>query len=155
MHSCFSGSCRGATQFLCRKAGEDFLYAMQFRDRCFVMMGQEEEKGTVRCDLTGNIYSETVFASILSMFYFRRLMSDERFPDTLNGVTVTPKIVQTENFNFRSAPTDINTPSIRLYPLLESMSGRVDLKMPGITFTSYTDKYVMPRFEQSFNVTYK
>jgi len=29
------------------------------------------------------------------------------------------------------------------------------LKMPGITFTSYTDKYVMPRFEQSFNVTYK
>ena len=45
----------------------------------FVMMGQEEEKGTVRCDLTGNIYSETVFASILSMFYFRRLMSDERF----------------------------------------------------------------------------
>ena len=106
------------------------------------MMGQEEEKGTVRCDLTGNIYSETVFA-------------DERFPDTLNGVTVTPKIVQTENFNFRSAPTDINTPSIRLYPLLESMSGRVDLKMPGITFTSYTDKYVMPRFEQSFNVTYK
>ena len=113
------------------------------------MMEQEEEKGTVRCDLTGNIYSETVFASILSMFYFRRLMSDERFPDTLNGVTVTPKIVQTENFNFR------NTPSIRLYPLLESMSGRVDLKMPGITFTSYTDKYVMPRFEQSFNVTYK
>ena len=108
------------------------------------MMGQEEEKGTVRCDLTGNIYSETVFASILSMFYFRRLMSDERFPDTLNGVTVTPKIVQTENFNFRNVPTDINTPSIRLYPLLESMSGRVDLKMPGITFTSYTDKYVMP-----------
>ena len=111
----------------------------------FVMMEQEEEKGTVRCDLTGNIYSETVFASILSMFYFRRLMSDERFPDTLNGVTVTPKIVQTENFNFRNVPTDINTPSIRLYPL----------KMPGITFTSYTDKYVMPRFEQSFNVTYK
>ena len=92
----------------------------------FVMMGQEEEKGTVRCDLTGNIYSETVFASILSMFYFRRLMSDERFPDTLNGVTVTPKIVQTENFNFRNVPTDINTPSIRLYPLLESMFGRVD-----------------------------
>lgn len=115
------------------------------------MMEQEEEKGTVRCDLTGNIYSETVFASILSMFYFRRLMSDERFPDTLNGVTVTPKIVQTENFNFRNVPTDINTPSI----MLESMSGRVDLKMPGITFTSYTDKYVMPRFEQSFNVTYK
>ena len=50
-------------------------------------------------------------------------MSDERFPDTINGIAVTPKIVQTENFNFRSVPTDINAPSIGLYPLLESMSG--------------------------------
>ena len=118
-------------------------------------MGQEEGKGTVRRDAAGNIYSEAAFDSILPMFYFRQLMSDERFPDTINGIAVTPKIVQTENFNFRSVPTDINTPSIGLYPMLESMSGRVDLKMPGITFTSYSDKYVMPRFEQSYNVTYK
>lgn len=57
-------------------------------------------------------------------------MSDERFPDTINGIAVTPKIVQTENLQFPRVPTDINAPSIGLYPLLESMSGRVDLKMP-------------------------
>ena len=68
------------------------------------------------------------------MFYFRQLMSDERFPDTIQGIAVTPKMVQTENFNFRSVPSDINAPSIGLYPLMESMSGRVDLKMPDDVF---------------------
>ena len=108
------------------------LYSFVIGD--FALMGQEEGKGTVRRDAAGNIYSEAAFDSILPMFYFRQLMSDERFPDTINGIAVTPKIVQTENFNFRSVPTDINAPSIGLYPLLESMSRRVDLKMPDDVF---------------------
>ena len=78
--------------------------------------------------------SEAAFDSILPMFYFRQLMSDERFPDTIKGIAVTPKMVQTENFNFRSVPSDINAPSIGLHPLMESMSGRVDLKMPDDVF---------------------
>ena len=106
-------------QFLCRKAGEDSLYPIGD----FAQMGQEEGKGSVRRDLAGNIYSEAAFDSILPMFYFRQLMSDERFPDTIQGIAVTPKMVQTENFNFRSVPSDINAPSIGLYPLMESMSG--------------------------------
>ena len=108
------------------------LYSFVIGD--FAQMGQEEGKGTVRRDLAGNIYSEAAFDSILPMFYFRQLMSDERFPDTIQGIAVTPKMVQTENFNFRSVPSDINAPSIGLYPLMESMSGRVDLKMPDDVF---------------------
>ncbi|WP_294478093.1 DUF4857 domain-containing protein [uncultured Bacteroides sp.] len=108
------------------------LYSSVIGD--FVQMGQEDGKGMVRRDLAGNIYSEAAFDSILPMFYFRQLMSDERFPDSINGVATTPKIVQTENFNFRSVPSDINAPSIGLYSLLESMSGRVDLKMPDDVF---------------------
>ena len=108
------------------------LYSFVIGD--FAQMGQEEGKGSVRRDLAGNIYSEAAFDSILPMFYFRQLMSDERFPDTIQGIAVTPKMVQTENFNFRSVPSDINAPSIGLYPLMESMSGRVDLKMPDDVF---------------------
>lgn len=70
------------------------LYSFVIGD--FALMGQEEGKGTVRRDAAGNIYSEAAFDSILPMFYFRQLMSDERFPDTINGIAVTPKIVQTE-----------------------------------------------------------
>ena len=53
------------------------LYSFVIGD--FAQMGQEEGKGTVRRDLAGNIYSEAAFDSILPMFYFRQLMSDERF----------------------------------------------------------------------------
>ncbi|MDR0891495.1 MAG: DUF4857 domain-containing protein [Mediterranea sp.] len=84
----------------------------------------------VRSDLAGNIYTEDQFDSILPMFYYRQLISDERFPDSINGIAVTPRMIQTENFNLRNNPEDINAPKIGLYPLLESLSGRVDLVMP-------------------------
>ena len=51
------------------------LYSFVIGD--FALMGQEEGKGTVRRDAAGNIYSEAAFDSILPMFYFRQLMSDE------------------------------------------------------------------------------
>ena len=99
------------------------LYSFVIGD--FAQMGQEEGKGTVRRDLAGNIYSEAAFDSILHMFYFRQSMSDERFPDTIQGITVTPEVVHTEDFNFRSVPTAIKTPSIRLSPLMASIAARV------------------------------
>lgn len=108
------------------------LYSFVIDD--FAMIVQEEGEGTVRRDASGNVYSETAFDSILPMFYYRQLVSDERFPDTIKGVPVTPKMIQNENFNFRSVPSDINAPRIGLYPLLESMSGRVDLQLPDDVF---------------------
>lgn len=108
------------------------LYSSVIKD--FVQMGQEEGKGMVRRDLAGKKYSEAAFDSILPTFYFRQLMADERFPDSINGVAVTPKLIQTENFNFKSVPSDVNAPEIGLYPLFESMSGRVDLTMPDDVF---------------------
>lgn len=108
------------------------LYSTVIGD--FVLMGQEEGQGMVRRDLAGHTYTQAEFDSILPMFYARQLMSDERFPDSINGVGVTPRMVQTENFTFRSVPSDINAPRIGLYPLMESMSGRVDLKMPDDVF---------------------
>lgn len=100
----------------------------------FAMIGQEEGKGAIRTDRLGNVYTQAAFDSILPLFYARQLMADERFPDSIHGVAVTPREVQTESFTFRSVPSDINAPRIRLYSLLESMSGRVDLKMPDDVF---------------------
>lgn len=100
----------------------------------FVSIGQEEGKGVVRHDQSSNTYTQEQVDSILPFFYIRQLMSDERFPDSIKGVAVTPREVQTTNFNFRSTPSDINASRIELYPLLESMSGRVDLTMPDDVF---------------------
>lgn len=84
-------------------------------------------KGTERKDLKGKYYTESEFDSILPMFYYRQLIADERFPEEINGVALSPKIAQTENFIFRHQPSDVNCKKPGLYPLLESMSGRVDL----------------------------
>lgn len=84
------------------------LYSSVIGD--FAMMTPSGDKGMLRSDLSGRTYTQAQFDSILPMFYFRQLMSDERFPDTLNGVPVTPRMAQMENFNFRVVPSDINAP---------------------------------------------
>lgn len=89
---------------------------------------------TVRRDLQGRTYTEQEFDSILPLFYYRQLMADGRLPAELQGVPLTPKLIQTESFNFRHVPADRNKPLVGLHPLLESRSGRVDLEMPGDVF---------------------
>lgn len=100
----------------------------------FLSMKSTEGKGVTRFDSGGHTYTQEETDSILPFFYVRQLMSDERFPDSIKGVAVTPREVQMTNFSFRLAPSDINTVKPGLYPLLESMSGRVDLTMPDDVF---------------------
>ncbi|MDO4164832.1 MAG: DUF4857 domain-containing protein [Bacteroides sp.] len=100
----------------------------------FISIGHEEGVGMVRKDQSGHTYTQEQTDSILPFFYMRQLMSDERFPDTIQGIAITPREVQNTNFNFRSSASDINLPKVQLYPLLESMSGRVDLVMPEDVF---------------------
>lgn len=88
----------------------------------------------VYTDVKGRSYTEAEFDSILAPFYYRQLIAEERLPDTLHGVPVTARFFQTENFTFRSSPSEINKPVVPLYFLLESMSGRVDLSMPDDVF---------------------
>ena len=88
----------------------------------------------VRRDLQGREYTEQEFDSILPLFYYRQLIADGRLPAEVDGVSISPKLLQTENFLFRHTPTDCNKPRIGLYPLLESRSGRVELEMPGDVF---------------------
>ena len=52
----------------------------------FLSMGNEDGKGVVRRDQSGNVYTQEQTDSILPFFYMRQLMADERFPDSINGV---------------------------------------------------------------------
>lgn len=104
----------------------------------FVVMEQDPVKGLVRRDTRGNVYTQQQVDSLLPAFYMRQLTADERFPDTICGVAVTPKDIQLTNFTFRSVPSDINANHPGLYFLLESMSQRVDLEMPSDAFR-FTD----------------
>ena len=88
----------------------------------------------IRRDESGKTYTDKEFDSILPLFYYRQLMVDGRNPDTLYGKALTPQSVSMQSFIFRHNPSDINKVKPKLYPLLESMSGRVDLEMPDDVF---------------------
>lgn len=108
------------------------LYSTRLND--FLKMDYDEEKGIIREDTKGNHYTQEQTDSLLPCFYVRQLMADQRFPDSIQGMPVTPRNIQLTNFNFRANAYDLNAPVIGLYPLLESMSGRVDLVMPDDVF---------------------
>ena len=114
------------------------LYSCIIDDFVSLSYDQKTEK-LVRIDTHKNTYTQEEADSILPLFYARQLTADERFPDSINGIAVTPREVHMSNFVKRINSADINTPKINLHPLLESMSGRVDLKMSEDVFR-ITDK---------------
>ncbi len=79
-------------------------------------------------------YNEAQFDSILPMFYYHQLLSDGRFPDTINGKAITPREIGSKTFYFSVKAQDKNKPHIPIYTLMESMSGRVNLETPGDFF---------------------
>ena len=100
----------------------------------FAMLQHSEDKKMTYKDHTGVEYTEEQFDSILPTFYYRQLITDDRFPDSICGRAVTPRDIQTSNFNMRISPLDLNAPKIGLQQLLESMSGRVNLELPDDVF---------------------
>ncbi len=106
-------------------------YSCVINDFCRVETG---EQGVNRLDRQGREYSESEFDSILPMFNYRQLIKDGRLPDSIRGVPVSAKVISQNSFFYRYRPADFQRPSIDLYPLFESMSGKVDLEMPGDVF---------------------
>lgn len=105
----------------------------------FVFTQLDDNKQLLRYDTKGNMYTQQQMDSLLPSLYVRQLTADERFPDTICGQAVSPKDIQLTNFTFRSVPSEINIPGTGIYFLMESMSNRVDLKMPDDAFR-FTDK---------------
>ena len=101
---------------------------------CAISYDDEKEKLVRKNVETGKKYTESEFDSILPLFYYRQLLSDGRLPDTIGGEAISPREIGLKTFYFRNDASDKNKPHIPLYTLFESMSGRVNLEMPGDFF---------------------
>lgn len=88
----------------------------------------------VRMSEKGDVYNRAESDSILPMLNYRQLLADSRMPDSIQNQAVDVKKISINNFFFRYRPTNKNRAHIGLYPLFESMSGRVRLSMPGDVF---------------------
>lgn len=103
------------------------LYSSAVND--FTYVQPQEGKTPLYKSRKGRVFTEDEFDSINPYFFYRQLATDNRLPE---GITANQ--IRKSNFNIRVAPSDFNSPSIALYPLFESLSGRVDLKTPEDVF---------------------
>ena len=102
--------------------------------------------GIVRRDRGGRTYTDREFDSILPTFYARQLLNDERFPDSLCGVAVTPRLLQSENFMFRSTPAEINKPRTGLYDVFRITSSGIEFV---VMATNRIDRGKSDRFTEA------
>ena len=105
----------------------------------FVAIEHGDNKEMIGVTSKGKEYSREETDSLLPFFYVRQLMTDGRLNDTIQGYAVNARDIQMTNFNFRTNAADLNKPTVALYPLLESLSKRVELVMPNDVFR-LTDK---------------
>ena len=89
-----------------------------------------KDKDLLRLDADGNQYTEAQFDSILPLFSYRQLMTDGNMPDTINGEPISIERIRNGAFYLRVKPRDVLRPEVGLYPMYESMSGRVKLDVP-------------------------
>ena len=109
-------------------------YSSVEKSFCTIDFDEVKEELVRKNVKTGREYTETEFDSILPLFYYRQLLSDGRLPDTIAGTALSPRQIGMKTFFFRNDAKDKNKPHIPLYTLFESMSGRVNLEMPGDFF---------------------
>lgn len=81
-------------------------------------------------DTQGRVYEREEFESLLPLDNYLQLYKDRRMPKEINGVAVTPEKLRRDRLNLRLKPVVLDSPSVALYPLIESESGRVRLEMP-------------------------
>lgn len=102
-------------------------------DSTFIKM-EVRDKQVHYIDFRGREFTKSEADSLLPLFAFRQLVAEERLPDSLFGVALTPKLIQQNSFHFKTSPKQLNKPAVGLYTLLESASGRVELVLPPDVF---------------------
>lgn len=121
--------------FTTNSSGRLFVYYSAVTEHFCVIDKNTQTDEMERKDIvTGELYSLNEFDSILPLLYYRQLLADGKMPDTIQGKAISAREANNKSFFFRYKPTQKNSPAIPLFPLFESASGRVDLKMPDDVF---------------------
>lgn len=81
-------------------------------------------------DAGGKIYDRDDFERLLPLTNWAQLTKDGRMPKQIDGVPLSLEAVRRAQFSVRLDPAASDTPSAKLFPLLEAESGRARLELP-------------------------
>lgn len=96
----------------------------------FLHVSSHEADQLIYKDTRDSLFTEKEVDALVPTFFYRQLVMEDRFPDSLFHQKVSPQIMARHNFFFSSHPRDENNVAPPLYPLLESLPKRVNLQMP-------------------------
>ncbi len=85
-------------------------------------------------DAAGNAYTREEYERLLPLRYITQLSMDERMPDSIKGVESDMHTFSRARSFLRMRPVDFHLPLPKLYPLIESESGRANLELPEDVF---------------------
>jgi hypothetical protein len=98
------------------------------------MIARFGEEGFHYVDEDGNQYNRDQYESLLPLFNFRQLLTSGKMPDSLQGKKLDPEEIRQNLFSMRIKSANYEDRKIKLFPLFESESGRVNLELPGDYF---------------------
>jgi len=85
-------------------------------------------------DAEGHSYTRDEYEQLLPLRYITQLTMDERMPDSIKGVESDMHVFARARSFTRIRPVDFHLPQAKLYPLIESESGRARLELPDDVF---------------------
>lgn len=106
--------------FVYYSSGLSELVELDFSDKDYPMTSTKtaERYTTAQCD------------SLMPIFNYRQLFSDGVAPDTILGVAVDMRTLNSARVVFRQSPSSLRGAPVKLYTLFESMPKRVGLTVP-------------------------
>jgi hypothetical protein len=81
-------------------------------------------------DAKGRQYSRNEYEQLLPMMFYKQLLASGKMPDSINRKALNMHAISKEKSFFRLKANEVDAPAPALYPLFESMSGRVQLELP-------------------------
>jgi hypothetical protein len=87
-------------------------------------------EGLQMVDAKGTNYDRDAFETMLPLDNYMQLLRDGRLPKSIDDIPIPPEAIKRARLNYKIKPILIDSPLVKLNPLLEAQSGRVRLEMP-------------------------
>ena len=116
-----------------------------------------------RLDNRGETVEKKEFEKLAPLFFYRSLYYYDAIPDSLNGVAINYKLIKRNAIFSQIKPSMIQTPVIKLTPLLESVPDGPRLSMPDdffriterMEFIDCETNEIIPELTESFTKALK
>ncbi|MDR2473504.1 MAG: DUF4857 domain-containing protein [Tannerella sp.] len=99
----------------------------------FMMREFEPSKPKFHDD-DGKEYTEDQYDKSLPLLNYRQLTVNGEMPDSIDGRAIDPRELRVKSINFRFLPAEIQTPTVPLYIMYESLPKKAKLESPGDVF---------------------